>query len=118
MALSDREQKLLEELERGLMESDSGFANRVKKVGNPGSRLVGGALLAVVGLGVLVTAVVLQFIPMGVVGFLLMLAGLVIATSNISAPNISSPGKGPKSRDSGPSRNFFEDRWNRRQGDQ
>lgn len=118
MALSEREQKLLEELERGLMESDSGFASRVKKAGNPGSRLVGGALLTVVGLGVLVTAVVLQFTPIGVIGFLLMLAGLVIATSNISAPNISSPGKGSRPKDSGPSRNFFEDRWNRRQGDQ
>jgi hypothetical protein len=118
MGLSDREQKLLEELERGLMESDSGFANRVGKVGNPGSRLVGGALLAVVGLGVLVTAVILPLIPMGIAGFLLMLAGLVLATSNISAPNISSPRKSSKPRDSGPNRNFFEDRWDRRQGDQ
>ncbi len=118
MGLSDREQKLLDELERGLMQSDSGFASRVGKVGNPGSRLVGGALLAVVGLGVLVAAVILQFPPVGLAGFLLMLAGLVVATSNVSGSKITQGLMAKKPKTQRPGRNFFEDRWDRRQGDQ
>lgn len=117
MGLSEREQKLLEELERGLMESDSGFAAKVGRVGNPAGRMIAGALLAIIGLGVLVTGVFIQFAAVGVVGFLVMLAGLVIATSNLQMPeiptNLPKPGKGP-----GPGRNFFEDRWDKRQGGQ
>lgn len=118
MGLSEREQKLLEELERGLMESDSGFAAKVERVGNPAGRLIGGVLLAIIGLGVLVTGVFIQFAPVGVIGFLVMLAGLVLATSNLQLPELpeglTKPGSGPQ----GPGRNFFEDRWDKRQGGQ
>ena len=54
MGLSEHEQKLLDELERGLMESDSGFAAKVQRVGNPAGKLIGGVLLSIIGLGVLV----------------------------------------------------------------
>jgi len=118
MGLSEREQKLLEELERGLMEGDAGFKAKVERVGNPASRLIGGVLLAIIGLGVLVSAVLMQFAAIGVVGFLIMLAGLVIATSNLQVPDITAglPKSGPTGP--GPGRNFFEDRWDRRQGGQ
>ena len=66
MGLSEHEQKLLDELERGLMESDSGFAAKVQRVGNPAAKLIGGVLIAIIGLGVLVTGVFLQFAPIGV----------------------------------------------------
>jgi hypothetical protein len=116
MGLSEREQKLLDELERGLMESDSGFAAKVERVGNPAGKLIAGVLLSIIGLGVLVTGVFIQFAPIGVVGFLVMLGGLVIATSNLQLPDmpsgLSNPGSGPQ----GPGRNFFEDRWDKRQG--
>jgi hypothetical protein len=116
MGLSEHEQKLLDELERGLMESDSGFAAKVQRVGNPAGKLIGGVLLAIIGLGVLVSGVFLQFAPVGVLGFLVMLGGLVVATSNLQLPELpsglSSPGSGPQ----GPGRNFFEDRWDKRQG--
>lgn len=118
MGLSEREQKLLEELERGLMEEDSNFAAKVERVGNPAVRVIGGALLAVIGLAVLVTGVFIQFAPVGVAGFLVMLAGLVLATSNLQMPDIASKLPKPGSDSSGPGRNFFEDRWDRRQGGQ
>ena len=60
MGLSEREQQLLDELERGLMDSDKGIAAKAKRVGNPAAKLIGGALLAVVGLGVLLTGVLIQ----------------------------------------------------------
>ena len=114
MGLSEHEQKLLAELERGLMEDDQQFAAKVQKVGNPAGRMIAGVLLAIIGLGVLVTAVMLQFAPMGVAGFLVMLAGLVLATSNFRVPDLGVKTNGS----TGPNRNFFEDRWDRRQGGQ
>jgi hypothetical protein len=116
MGLSEREQQLLDELERGLMEGDSGFAAKVERVGNPASKLIAGVLLSLIGLGVLITGVFIQFAPIGVAGFLVMLGGLVVATSNLRMPDmpsgLSKPGSGPQ----GPGRNFFEDRWDKRQG--
>ena len=116
MGLSEHEQKLLDELERGLMESDSGFAAKVQRVGNPAAKLIGGVLLAIIGLGVLVTGVFLQFAPIGVLGFLVMLGGLVVATSNLQLPDMPSGLSKPGSGHQGPGRNFFEGRWDKRQG--
>jgi hypothetical protein len=118
MGLSEREQKLLEELERGLMEGDSGFASKAARVGNPAGRMIAGALLAIIGLGVLVTGVFIQFAAIGVVGFLVMLGGLVLATSNLQLPDMPTGLSKPGSGQSGPGRNFFEDRWDKRQGGQ
>lgn len=118
MGLSEREQQLLDELERGLMDGDKGIASKAERVGNPAAKLIAGALVAVIGLGVLLTGVLIQFSIIGVVGFLIMLAGLFVATSNIQLPDMSagfgqsSPNESPK-----PGRNFFEDRWDKRQGE-
>jgi hypothetical protein len=117
MGLSEREQQLLEELERGLLEGEKGMAAKAERVGNPAAKLIAGALVAVIGLGVLITGVLVQFSIIGVVGFLIMLAGLVVATSNIQLPDMSA-GFGPSNPSSPkPGRNFFEDRWDRRQGE-
>lgn len=118
MGLSEREQQLLDELERGLYASDSSLAH---KLGKPGAkspkRMIAGATLAVIGLSLLVVAVILQFALFGVVGFLVMLAGLILATSSgagLAAPSVkgnSEPKPAGTAR-----RNFFEDRWDKRQG--
>jgi hypothetical protein len=124
MALSDREKKVLEELERGLYADDAEFVQRVQAVaekkpksragsaGNPAARLVAGSVTAVAGLSVLILAVVIQVVAIGVVGFLIMLAGLVLASSNWSNSSLSAKtSPKPPKKSSG---NFFEDRWNRR----
>lgn len=123
MALSDREKKVLEELERGLYADDAEFAQRVKQVtakrpkapretsGNPAAKLVAGSVVAISGLSVLILAVVVQVTLIGVVGFLIMLAGLVLGSSNWSNSSLSSkPAKGKTAKAS----NIFEERWNRR----
>jgi predicted lipid-binding transport protein (Tim44 family) len=118
MGLSEREQQLLDELERGLMDSDKGIAAKSKGVGNPGAKLIAGALVAVIGLGVLLTGVLIQFSLIGLVGFLIMLGGLVVATSNIQLPDMSAGfGQSTPNNSSKPGRNFFEDRWDKRQGE-
>jgi predicted lipid-binding transport protein (Tim44 family) len=117
MGLSEREQQLLDELERGLMDGDKAMASKAKRVGNPAAKLIAGALVAVIGLGVLLTGVLIQFSLIGVVGFLIMLAGLVVATSNIQLPDMSAS-FGPSTPNiPKPGRNFFEDRWDKRQGE-
>ncbi len=117
MALSEREQKLLDELERGLYESDASLANRMKRPsGSSAKKLVGGAVLSVMGLSLLITAVVLQFSPMGVVGFLVMLAGLILASSGPGA-NSSVKTQGNRPPKPAVNRSSFEDRWNRRTGE-
>ncbi len=118
MGLSDHEQRVLDELERGLYAEDAKFATKVASGGNPARKLVAGALIAAVGLSVLVFAVIIQLMIIGLVAFALMLAGLVVATSGNSkpkSPNSSQPkaNKAPKAPRGG---SFFEDRWDKRSG--
>ncbi len=120
MGLSEKEQQLLDELERGLYASDSSLAH---KLGKPGARspkrIIAGGALAVIGLSLLVVAVILQFALFGVAGFLVMLAGLFLATS--ANPNLQAPAAKPATgRPTAPKtdrRSFFEDRWDKRQGE-
>ncbi len=118
MGLSEQEQKLLDELERGLYASDSSLAH---KLGKPGARspkrIIAGASLAVIGVSLLVVAVILQVAIFGVGGFLAMLAGLVVATSsNPNEPKIAPVSPTSPSPNSSTKKNFFDDRWDKRQG--
>jgi hypothetical protein len=124
MGLSEREQKVLEELERGLYAEDAKFATKVGAgPNNSAARIVGGALLAVVGLSVLVFAVISQLTVFGVVGFALMLAGVLVATGSKggNAKSATAAPARPKASPSGASKpkeetkgRFFEERWNKR----
>lgn len=109
MALSEREQKLLEEMERNLRE-DPQFASRVKEVGSSNQssgKLVGGVLLLLAGVAMLILAVILQVAFFGVAAFLVMLMGLVIASANFTLPKLPEVNR-PQTT------NYFEDRWNQR----
>jgi Na+/H+ antiporter NhaC len=111
MALSEREQAMLEEMERNLMSQDAGFANRVKSVSSSNksaSKLIVGVLVLLAGLILLVLAVVLQVAFFGVAAFIVMVIGIIIASSNFRLPEI------PKVGGSGNKGTFFEDRWNQR----
>lgn len=81
MPLSEHEQRLLDEMERNLYQNDADF---VAAVGNRRGRtnyraIVLGVLLAIVGLAVLVTGVVIHQPIVGIVGFALMLGGVIVA---------------------------------------
>ncbi len=121
MGLSEREQRVLEELERGLYAEDAKFAQRVSSGGNLAAKLVAGVLLAVIGLSVLVFAVIIQIMFIGLIAFVLMLGGLVLATSGGSAnqgggaKNKAANAPGPDKPKKSPG-SFFEDRWDKRSG--
>ncbi|MFM1784837.1 MAG: hypothetical protein RLZZ579_1114 [Actinomycetota bacterium] len=117
MGLSEQEKKLLEELERNLMSEDKDFESRVRAVDSTNKsagKLVAGVLIMLVGLGLMVFAVMLQVAFFGVAAFLVMLVGLVIASANFRLPELKleAPTAGPDRK------NYFEDRWDRRFGDQ
>lgn len=85
MPLSDREQQILQEIERHLYEQDPKFAHGVaaKTLKNTTARdLRRGILLFVAGLGALVAFFVTTVVWLGVVAFLMMLGGATLAYHN------------------------------------
>lgn len=129
MGLSEQERKVLEELERGLYADDAGFAQRISKSGSGAAdqavkqaagrpaRLIAGALLAVAGVSVLLVGAILQYVFFGVIGFGVMLWGLVLASSNWSATALRERASGGSKPSTERVAGFFEDRWNRRTGE-
>ncbi|OFI38342.1 hypothetical protein BIU82_18105 [Arthrobacter sp. SW1] len=119
MPLSEHEQKLLEQLEKQLHEDDPKFAN---SMGSDPIRawstrhIIVGVLGAVAGVLLLLVGITLQNIFLGVLGFIVMGAGVYFATlRRISAgkPRSGKPGKTKSSF-----MNNLEERWDeRRRGD-
>ena len=88
MPLSEHEQRLLEQIERALVDDDPKFASSVR-TGDRRLRarriLQLGALLVVVGMAVLVGGAVARSVPLGVVGFLVMFGGAILGVLNYKA---------------------------------
>ncbi len=132
MPLSEREQRMLKELEEQLQSEDPGFASSMQEapVGKLNVRnLVLGLLVAVAGIGVLIFGIYNQWIWLGVIGFLVMGAGVYFATTggsgsgssagggNGSGGNGGGGGGGPRSSTPSPSGSFMsglEQRWDER----
>ena len=83
MPLSEQEQRLLEEMERSLYHNDAEFVAAVSaRRGKPTySAVVTGILVAVVGVAALITGVVIRQPIVGVLGFIVMFAGVLIAVT-------------------------------------
>jgi hypothetical protein len=87
MPLSEQEQRLLDEMERNLYRNDADFVSTVGgRRGKPSYRGIAvGVLVALLGVVGLVLGVILRVPLVGIIGFAVMLAGVMIAIS---------PGKG------------------------
>jgi Protein of unknown function (DUF3040) len=118
MPLSEHEQKLLEQLEKQLHEDDPKFASSMGS--DPGRswstrHLVIGVLGALAGILLLLLGVSLQLIVVGVLGFVVMGAGVYYATMRSSSSRAKSAGG---SRKPGKPRSSFmsnlEERWEER----
>ena len=82
MGLTEREQKLLEELERSLAEGQGGDPSR--KLGSvefSARKIIIGILILLAGLSALLAGVTTRSMVLGVVGFVVMLAGVFLAAS-------------------------------------
>lgn len=120
MPLSDHEKRLLAEMEAALESEDPRLVSTMTgKVRTPrAGRAIKGALLALLGLATLLAGLMAQQVSVGIVGFLIALAGLVLAFSNLgSNGSHRTPTKG-----SGPRKpkwsDRLEERWERRNFDQ
>ncbi|RBY77194.1 DUF3040 domain-containing protein [Geodermatophilus sp. TF02-6] len=85
MPLSEHEQRLLEQIERALVDDDPKFASSVRSGDRrikARRRLQIGALLVLVGMAVLVGGAVAPSVPLGVLGFLVAFGGLILAVLN------------------------------------
>ena len=83
MPLSEQEQRLLEEMERSLYHNDAEFVAAVSaRRGKPTySAVVTGILVGVVGVAALITGVIIRQPIVGVLGFIVMFAGVLIAVT-------------------------------------
>jgi hypothetical protein len=86
--LSEHEQRLLEQIERALVDDDPKFASTVRtgdRRQKARRKLQVGIGLVLVGLAVLVGGAVLPSVPLGVLGFLVMFGGAVLGILNYKA---------------------------------
>lgn len=125
MPLSEHEQKMLDEMERQLFADDPRLARAFRSSSRDRRsrrRIVLGLAGVVIGLGVLVLAVSLPAVWLGVLAFLLMLAGAVYAVTspkNRPGPESGSGGDAPTQPTQG-GNDFMrrlEERWEKRSGD-
>ena len=91
MALSDREQKLLEQMEKALYAEDPKFASSLRRSGltiAPGERrhVILGLLSLVAGLALVFGSVVSKMVIVGIPGFLLVLTGFVFIARGLQEP--------------------------------
>jgi hypothetical protein len=82
MPLSEHEQRLLDEMERNLYQNDADFVANISHAPRrkPVYRaIVLGVLLAVVGVAALILGVAIRLPVVGILGFLVMFAGVLLA---------------------------------------
>ena len=119
MALSDREQALLEQMERALASEDPKFASalRVPMISRTAPKSIGIAVLGVViGIGILIAAVTLAIPALGVLGFLAIVAGFYFAQLGTKAAAAGQiPTRPTKPATNGGFMQGLEERWDRRQ---
>ncbi len=81
MPLSEQEQRLLEEMERSLYQNDSDFVARVtRRQGRPTyTAITLGVLGALAGVAIVIVGLVIKAPLLGILGFVVMLAGVLFA---------------------------------------
>ena len=122
MPLSEQEQRLLDEMERNLYQNDADF---VATVGGARGRtnyrgIILGAVLVVAGIGVLLWGVGSSLLVVGVLGFVVMFAGVILALTPARAPKPGLQRPEParaSARRSGGFMDNLNERWEKRQED-
>ena len=143
MPLSEHEQHLLEQMEQALYAEDPKFASQMQGSAARARlrrRIIVGAVLVIVGLGLVFLTVLQNVVWWGALGFALMVGGVVYAITPARTPKVKlgavgqdgsvhehehagrpdksrPPGKGAKSNKQTFMRRL-EDRWDRRRHDQ
>lgn len=117
MPLSEQEQRLLDEMERHLMHNDADVVSAPRDGRTISYRnVVYGAILVLAGLGGLVIGVASQLVVVGVIGFVLMVAGVVLAVTptRVGSPRAERAERKPAAKTSQSFMDRMNDRWDRR----
>ena len=124
MPLSEQEQRLLDEMERHLMQNDADVVSAQRDGRSLSYRnIVYGTVLVLLGLGGLIVGVAIGLhavgIVVGVIGFLVMLGGVILAvTPTRVATRMPAESKKPApARSNSSFMDRMNDRWDKRQGD-
>lgn len=124
--LSEHEQRLLEQMEKALYAEDPKFATSLRSTGVASrGRAALGVLAVLAGLGIVLAGMALPMALLGVVGFVVMLAGAVMtyfaftrggkASTETAAPDTpTTPGSTPAPPRSSGFMDRMEERWRKR----
>src|SRR3954468_203970 len=119
MPLSEQEQRLLDEMERHLMRNDADVVSAPRDGRTLSYRnIVYGTILVLLGLGGLIVGVSVPLVVVGVVGFAIMLAGVLLAvtpTRGVARAATAEPSRPTKAKTSTSFMDRMNDRWDRRQ---
>jgi VIT1/CCC1 family predicted Fe2+/Mn2+ transporter len=112
MALSERERRLLAEMEAALASDDPRLQSTLTAPAKVGGSLIRGAVLLVAGFITLFTGLIAQIAPIGIAGFAIALVGLIAALKALTSGSVSLPRSTKGARRSFNDR--IQDRWDRR----
>ncbi len=102
MPLSEEELRLLEQMERALVAEDPKLASTMRGTRirqNARRRLIIGVLVFVIGIAVLMSGAVLRIVPLGVLGFVVMLGSAYVTLTSWRS---TAAGPFPASAEAGP----------------
>lgn len=118
MPLSDRERKLLAEMEAALEQDDPRLVSTLSgKIRTPqGSRVVGGLVALFGGMAIILSGLIAKIPAIGVAGFVIALVGSFLIISNFSAGKLKVPSTSHNQNKKGWG-DRMEDRWDRRNFD-
>lgn len=116
MALSEREQRLLDEMERSFYQSEADVVST-----SPGAprrmnyrMLLLGSVTALIGVGVLVGGVAAQQLWLGLIGFAVMLGGALLIFSRRAGEDAATSAETDPAGAGGPAKESLSERMERR----
>jgi hypothetical protein len=120
MALSDRELRLLAEMEQALSADDPALVSTLSGTRRRGPGAAIGVVALIIGIATLFAGLIAQVTAVGVVGFIFALVGVIILANAIAAAASNGARQGsfakrPRGKNFG--KGFtqgFEDRWDQR----
>lgn len=125
MPLSEHEQRLLDQLEQQLHAEDPKFANALSTAPTRSlstRNIVIGVLIMITGLLILLGGVATHLIPVGIIGFLAMGAGVYVAVSKPKFGAQTQPEHNPGAKTGDKQKSGFmnglEEKWEERRREQ
>lgn len=118
MALSEHEQRLLEEMERNLYSNEADVVTTMGPTRAPNyTAIVAGVVMGVVGLAAMLWAVSASLTWLGVIGFIVLFAGVMIAVT-VPGPALERTPRSSSGGGRSPSSlmDQLNERWDRRRG--